>query len=561
MSTNKMKRTLLAVSISLAGAAHAGPVLLAENSAVMDAWAQAGGQPAEVVTGEEGGTRLEWQNNVALDVYRTEASGGNTLTPQSTGDYRSLSLNSNFQRQRAAGDISTGLLGLAVVNDRAVNRSDVHIGSLQLTHAQGNSRFALGDVAAAYSPLGVNLGLRGVQLDQKVGQATISGVLGVVAESWETLAQEVDATAAQRNVAAARLEMPAGLDGLRASASIATHGDDAGNLDGQMAAAPELSGDVGTIGLAFSRQRYQLALEAGFSRWEQEGGASGDDKAVTVDAGWQGEKAGVRAGWHDIGSDYAGLSGQAMGGVSETYLAGTWQAREWLALNSDLRYSENAARVTTTPAPAVQPATRSDRAMLGAGIRFPQWPALSLQLSAQSAQGENSDGSDNVNHNGSVMLALTRDDWYGNVGSQLGTVKNDAPGASAVNGDLTTLSLGLGRRWANLAGLAVDIGFNANDQQQDLDSGASTESRSGNLNLSASHERAGRAAVVAMLGTVTNPVTGATLDQSSWQVDYSYPLRKHGQVGLFWRDVSDNAGDGVLESSTTSWGLKYAGTF
>lgn len=556
-----MKKTLLAVSISLVGSAHAGPLLLADNGAVMEAWAQGGGQPAAVLTGEEGGTRIEWQNSIALDVYRTDASGGSTLTPHASGDYRHLSLNSNFQRQGAGGAVSTGLLGLAVVNDRAVNRSDVHIGSLQLAHARGNSRFALGDVAAAYSPLGVNLGLRGVQMDRKVGNATVSGVLGMVAESWETLAQEVDATAPRRDVAAARVELPTGLEGLRASASVATHREDGVSVGSQQLSVQELSGDVGTVGLAFSRQRYQVGVEAGFSRWEQEGGASGDDRAVTVDAGWQGDKVGLRAGWHDIGTDYAGLSGQAMGGVSETYLAGSWQAREWLALNSDLRHSENTARAATMPAPAVQPASSSDRAMLGAGIRFPKWPALSLQLSAQTAQGENSDGSDNINHNGSVMLALARDDWYGNVGAQLGTVQNDAANASAVNGDVTTLSLGFGRRWADLAGMAVDLGLNGSEQRQDLDSGASSESQSGSLNLACNHSRAGRASAVATLGTVTNPVTGASLDQSSLQVDYSYPLRKHGQVGVFWRDVSDNAGGGTLESSTTSWGLKYAGTF
>jgi hypothetical protein len=199
--------------------------------------------------------------------------------------------------------------------------------------------------------------------------------------------------------------------------------------------------------------------------------------------------------------------------------------------------------------------------MLGAGFQFPRWPGLSLQLSTQASLGENKDGSNNRNHSGSAMFMFTREDWYGNLGSQLSRVDNDAPSASSVNGDITTISAGVGRRWPELAGWMLDLGLNANNQRQSLDNGQHTESQSGSLNLAANHDRAGQVSLNAMKGTVTNPVSGSTLDQTSLQFDYRYPLGRHGQLGLYWRDVSDLAGSSALESTSTTWGLKYAGSF
>lgn len=560
-----MNKTLLSLAVALAsvagGAAQAANVQLAENQAVLDAWAQAGGQPAAVVTDGDGGTRLEWRNSISVDAYHTEAEGSALLTPKVTGDYRNVTIDSGLAQARADGSRVDGTLGFSVVNDRSVASDDVHIGTLQLARTGRQSRVAFGDVAASYSALGLNLGLRGLAVDRKVGDTTISGAVGVVAESWETLAGRVDATSLQRNVGGVKVDMPAGIDGLRASLSFAAHQDDESSISDGLSTPEALEGNVATAGLAWTHERITATLEAGSSRWQQAGGTEGDDTALTVDVAWNGEGSSLRSGWHEIGESYGALSGATLGGIREAYVAGSRQVNDWLSLNADARHTENEPAVQVNPPPAVQAAAESDRVMVGAGINFTRWPGASLQLSLTSSDGENSDGTDNTAEAGALTFGYTQDAWFGNLGWQRSTVQNDAAGGLATSGDVDTWSAGLGRRWDALAGWALDASLNGSNQVQSFDSGGEADSTAWTLSLAGEHERLGRIDLSAMTGQVTNPLTNETLDQESLQADYAHGLGKYGELGLYWHDVTDLSGDSGLESSDSTWGLKYSGQF
>ncbi|MDO9175276.1 MAG: hypothetical protein Q7V62_10770 [Actinomycetota bacterium] len=558
---NRLNRTMLAVAILAGSAAQAANLQLADNDAVLNAWAEAGGKPAAVVDDGEGGTRMQWHNGATLDAYRTEATGSALLTPKTTGDYHNLSVDSGFTRNGADGAVTEGTLGFSVVNDQSVASDDLHIGGLQLVRSNKDTRYAFGDVAASYSQLGVNLGLRGVQADHKFGDTTVSGAVGAVAESWETLAGTVDPTSLRRDVAALKVDAPAGVAGLRASVSIATHRDDDSSIPDGLSTPAAMDGHVATAGLAWTHERLVVNLEGGSSKWQQDGGVEGKDSAVVLDATWSGDKRSLRAGWHDIGAEYGSLSGAALGGVSEGYVAVSAQANDWLTLNGDVRHTENEPASNTKPPLTVQPAASADRAMLGAGISFEKWPGAALQLSVTGSDGENSDASKNRNNSGAVMLSYAKDVWNTNLGWQRSTVDNGSTSAQSANGDTDTLSAGIGRRWEELAGWAVDAALNGSSQAQSLDNGQNADSVSYTLSLACEHERLGRLDLSATQGEVTNPVDNSTLDQQSVQADYSHPVGSHGQLGLYWHDVADLQGNTGLESSDTTWGLKYSGSF
>lgn len=553
---------LAAVFSGWSGTSHAGAILLADNSQVLQAWQQSTGGTAtpQLVEQAGGGTSLQWQGGVTLDVYRNSSSGGNLVTPLRDGGFYKLQVQGDVRGTDETGAVSYLQFSASHTDDQGVisHAPGGQINTLQLGRAGEGYLVSLGDVAANFSALGTNSALRGLMGQRLFGQTLLAATAGVQDESWEALAEVVDRTKYLRQVYAAKLETPLSQSG-KVFATLQGYEDDAGSLASGVSALAPSSARSATVGFSLQGGQFNVQGEAGLSRWREDGQSQKSDRAFVVDAGWAFETYGLRAGYHDIGKHYVSLSSQGGNGIREAYLNGNWMAADWLNLTADLRHSEN--ELAATPPPTIPPtpptanAAKNNALAMTASITFgPEHPAWSLLLSQSISDGKNGDDSTNRNQGYGATVSYAGQNWNSSLGYNLTKVKND--GASSTSGETDAWVFNVGKMWTDET-WSLGLNFTASLQDQALVVGSGPRTSTWQLGLSSQRTGWGTLTASYMNGN-TEQSGGDELKQRGWQLEASHPFGAQNAVKLYFRDnqVSGSTVTPSADYSEQSAGLQ-----
>jgi hypothetical protein len=551
--------TCLPALLQTASPATAETTRLADNTEVLTDWQQraGGGQRAELVAQDDGGTHIEWKGGITLDQYNNRASGGTLLNPALNGNFYKLQLQGDLRGISSGGNLSYFQFSALQSNDRAIQRDPMLLQSAQVGWAGEGYQVALGDVAPDFSPLGTSLGLRGVLAQKQIGQSLISVSAGTLVPSWNSLVEPTQRTEYLRNVAAAKFDLPLG-SATRAFASLQSYADDPASLDSGLSALAPASGRTGTVG--FSHQQGQLTVtgEAGLSQWSETGQAGQRDNAYMLDLNYAGQGYSLRGGHHKLGVYYTSLSAQAAPGIVETYLNGNWQAKSWLTLQGDLRRSKNSVGGGT-----LVNAINTDSASFSESLTFGDGrPGLSLLLNQSLSVGKNANASTNRNSGYGAALNYTQPVWNTALGYTLRAVENQA--SPSTSGQIDTWTWLLGRAFSdnlNDPTWRADLQLTLGLQNQTLDSGSSTRTLQYGFGVAASQLGWGTLNASVTLGTVKPTGGGADLRNYDYQLEATHPFKNGNNFKVYLRESRLFSGDPSLSNSTRTFGAQLALVF
>ena len=538
--------------LSLAGSPVGASETLQDNATVLAQFAQASGGPApQLVAGEDGATQIEWHGGATVDFYSRSASGGATLTPYSGGHYHRIGMQSDLRGTAPEGDVSWTQFALTQSDDpSAIQLGNSQINTLSAGRAGRGYRMAFGDVAVNHSSLGANMPLRGLLAQRYFGQTLVSASAGVIAESWEALADQGRRRMFLKNAYALKAESPFGQN-LQAYATVQGYREDGDSVGANALALVPSFGNSATAGLNWREGRYYLQAEGGLSRYGEKGLDGHRDRALIVDGGWQGDKLGLRLGHHDLGRYYASLSGLAGAGIRETYANANWQTTTWMSLTGDVRRSENqmAAPPVPPPPPTIPPTPvtpytpfvgKTEAANLRAQFTFVDVPGLGLGLNVGGSHGESSGGGSNRNANQGASLSYMRPAWNASLGYQNGTLKNSIAAGTDSRSD--TWMASYGRNWSDATDVApaswmLNATASGSFQRQHLENG--TTSALNTLNLVVMGERSAWGRLSAILGgSRGHDATGGELRQHWYQLDAGRALGQRGGIRLYLRAMN-----------------------
>lgn len=524
---------------------------LEDNATVLAQFAQASGGPApQLVQDEEGATKIEWHGSATVDFYSRSASGGATLTPYSGGHYHRIGMQSDLRGTAPEGDVTWMQFALTQSDDPSLLLlGNSQINTLSAGRAGQGYRVAFGDVAVNHSSLGANLPLRGLLAQRYFGQTLVSASAGVIAESWEALADQGRRRMFLKNAYALKAETPFGQN-LQAYATVQGYREDGDSVGANALALVPSMGHSATAGLNWREGRYFLQAEGGLSRYGEKGLDGHRDRALIVDGGWQGDKLGLRLGHHDLGRYYASLSGLAGAGIRESYANASWQAARWMSLTGDVRRSENQmAAPPVPPPPATIPPTpvtpytpfvgKTEAANLRAQFTFADVPGLGLGLSVGESHGKSSGGGSNRNANQSANLTYMRPAWNASLGYLNGKQSNSISGSDSRS---DTWMASYGRNWSDATDVApaswmLNATASGSFQRQHMENG--TTSTLNMLNLVVSGERSSWGRLSAILGgSRGHDATGGELRQHWYQLDAGRALGQRGGIRLYLRAMS-----------------------
>jgi len=556
------------IVLGLASSSARAGTQFSDNSTVLSQFAQASGAPApRLAPDEDGATRIEWHGGATVDFYSRSASGGATLTPYSGGHFHRIGMQSDLRGTASEGDVSWAQFALTQSDDpSAIMLGNSQINTLNVGRAGLGYRVAFGDVAVNHSSLGANLPLRGLLAQRYFGQTLVSASAGVIAESWEALADQGRRRMFLKNAYALKAESSFGQN-LQAYATVQGYREDGDSVGANVLALVPSSGSTATAGLNWREGRYYLQAEGGLSRYGEKGLDGHRDRALIVDGGWQGDKLGLRLGHHDLGRYYASLSGLAGAGIRETYANASWQAAQWMSLTGDVRRSENrmAAPPVPPPPPTIPPTPvmpytpfigKTEAASLRAQINFPSVPGLGLGLSAGESHGKSSGGASNRSQNQGATLSYAAMAWNASLGYQNSKQSNSVTAGSDSRTD--TWSASYGRNWSDAtdvvpASWTLNATATASTQRQHLETGATAALNTLNLVISGERQPWGRLSAI-LGGSRGHDATGGGLRQYWYQLDAGRALGQRGGLRLYLRGTSS-----FQDRAAIAWRDRLAG--
>lgn len=530
---------------------------LADNGTVLSQFAQAAGGPApQLVQADDGATKIEWHGGATVDYYSRSTSGGAMLTPYSGGHFHRTGMQSDLRGTSPEGDVSWSQFALTQSDDPSVlYLGNSQINTLNAGRAGQGYRFAVGDVAANHSTLGANVPLRGAMAQRYFGQTLLSASGGVIAESWEALADRGRRRMFLKNAYALKAERPFSQN-LQAYATVQGYREDGDSVSSNVLALVPSTGHSATAGLNWREDRYFLQAEAGLSRFGEKGLDGHRDRALIADGGWQGEKLGLRLGHHDLGRYYASLSGLAGAGIKETYANANWLAASWMSLTGDVRRSENKmAAPPVPPPPATIPPTPitpytpfvgvTEAANLRAQFTIADIPGLGLGLSVGESRGKSGGGTagssgTNRSQNQGANLTYAKPVWNASLGYQNSKQSNSIAAGSDSRTDTWTAAYG--RNWSDATDIVqaswmLNATVAGSVQRQNIEGGATATLNTLNLVLSGEKNGWGRMSAI-LGGSRGHDATGGDLRQHWYQLEAGRAVGQRGGVRLYVRAMS-----------------------
>lgn len=543
---------------------------IASNDQVLQTYQQgnAGGQQPQLVTQEDGSTRIEWHGGVSVDAYNQNISSGNGSmnTPLRTGNYYRGVIQSDLRGIGPLGDTSYFQLGLTHTDDRAVlSQYPRQINALHIGRVGQGYQVAMGDVAPNFSALSSALAARGALAQIQLGQATVSGYGGVVAESWEALETLVPRNQFLRDVYGFKAEY-AFTPGFKAYVTGQSADEREGSITNTTVAsiANPAKGRSGTLGFAYQDGPFQVTGETAASHYEQTNADSRSGNASLLDAAWTGQEIALRGGYHDIDAKYTNLiSTMATPGIEEVYANADWRAANWISLGADLRNSKFRTLATSITASTT---TDTDSGGLRANINFgPEHPGWGLALQhAGSDARESVNGYHSRNKQSSAMLNYSSPTWMAGVGYGFATLRNQA--SPSTDSNTPSLNVTLGKTWTDANNIApaswsINTNLSASFQDQKIIGGSSTKNTNYGLNINAQKVDWGTLGISLTSGYLTQPIAGPTLKQRSAQIDASHPFSTQGAFKLYARHTERNVGSETLKSAERLAGAQVTYNF
>lgn len=506
------------------------------NDPALDAWSEATGADAPtLVTAQDGSTQLVWTGTATLDVYARDASGGELLTPVESGAFHAVGVQGDWRGETEEGEWTWAQIAAALGNDPAVLPGTAQLGSFQVGRATRDWRLTVGDVPVLHSNLGTSTALRGWSMRHRSEALSLSFAAGVVAPSWESLADPALRTQPLRNAVAFRIGMP--LASSATAFGTLQAFDDGSAVVSEAAVRLPASGYSATFGLNLRHGRFTLQTEAGASRLTEQNAASEPGAALLIDATWLWSAVQLRAGHHDLSSSFATLSASALPGLRETYANGAWSVTPTTSLSLDLRDTLNRNAGEMPPPlddplaiPTTQP-SRTRAVTLQATTAPARLPGVSLSVAASRSLGVNPDGGRNDLDNASASLSYVRPQWHATLGYQLG--RADIGGGAASNSTLRGVSAALGREYTDLfPGWSLNAQLRSQLQQQEIDGGGGTRLAGVELQLQLRNEPLGSLALTGSYARGRDP-SGARLQQHALRIDAERPLDKRTRLRIY----------------------------
>ena len=571
----------------------------ADNAAALQAWQAAAGEGAtpQVVQQPDGSTRLEWKGNVVVDAYRNDittppsAPGAPPFaTPLRSGDFGKGLFSTDLRFVTPEGVVTYAQGSLLASNDRAVlTRYSSQLTTLQAGRIAPGQQILAGDVAPQFSTLGTMLGIRGLSVVQQLDSWQLSGQAGVLAESWEALANRtpVDGTPARtrylRDVYGAKAEK-AFIPEFKIFATGQGFRDRAGSLPTAQQFMQPAEGSSASTGFTWQKDNAQLVGEIAGSRYEERHQDQRDGTAKVIDGQWRFAEWNLRGGWHDIDANYVSLSQVVPPGVKEIYGGGDWNAKTWLQLALDVRNATmrtpsiifkppvdplapiDPAAPPVAPLPAPGTTTKSRSVTPRATVNFgPDYPGWNASLQDMEIEGTDGTGQKNRSSNWSVALNYASPVWMGNATMGGGRMRNEA----FQTGDSRTRAyqLMVGAQHVDPAPSgtplwAVNWNLTAQQQTQELTfTGGEMRLRNLMLTLGAQRIDWGQLNLVLGEAVMTQPTGGPDLTTTTVQLEAIRPLSGQNFVKAYIRDIHRNKGDPNLRTDELTYGLQLSVTW
>lgn len=568
----------------------------AANQQVLRSWQQQTGQsipfglPAALdpATGKpkaDAGQGLEFHGQIELGAYNSKVSnpsGNPALGSARDGNFGKLVFQGDVRTRNAEQDVTYAQGTFTSTDDRGFqSRYATQINNLQVGRTGIGYQIALGDVAASFSGLSTNQGLRGILLAKDIGAFALTGYAGVVADSWEALAgrDTRDGQPARlrnlRDVMGVKTEykiIQQGASQASVYATLQNYRDRAGSATAPSPLAPlpvgtviapltTLEGTVVSLGGKFNQGNLQLTSELASSRTKDQSATqdSANDQAFVVDTLYKIGSVSLRAGHHNLGANYAALAQTNAPGVRETYAGADWQITPQLLWGIDARtaVTRAATLAALTGGAGLLAAKQSNLDSLSNRLSYSlqDIPGLAFSLSDTRSQGRDLIGNANKIDTTQLGASFANSNWNANVLLGFGHYKSAA--MPSLDSNNSNWQLFVGRNWR---AASVTLGLQATVGQQTqkfLTSATSSPSNNMGLYLQATHPMLGSLNAGWQQQSLSQPTAGAPrLKSDSFNLDISRDFGPNWNAKAYAKASKRNQGDALLQYGERVVGLQ-----
>lgn len=552
------------------------------NEQLLETWKRETGQTPPAVEKKNEEARLESTGNLILDGYHRQISAQDPLlSPFKPGTFGRIALTSDFKLIQPAGDITAFQAAFVGSNDRSiVARYPNQIINVQAGQTGASFGINTGDYAVNYSQLGVSTGLRGIALTSKIENWTVSGLAGIISESWEalvnrsTLDNSFARTRYLRNIAGAKVERefsPA----LKFYVAAQRFSDRENSLSEELRyQLPAASRGVST-GFKWQEQSFTLDGEVASSHYSEKDGSKRNGMAGLLDGTYRTEKWVWRAGYHDIDAGYISLAQAVPPGIREHYIGTDWNPANWFTAGVDYRHSSSRTLqfipsdgplLPGSPLPPpnfiVVLASKADTVSGRANINFNERvPGLMLSMAASTTNSENAQGFGSRNTNLSSTLNFSSANWNANTTISGGTVENVLTPQYDSRNRGVQFAFGRNHSQTDIAGAPLwNMSWNialAEQRQQLVNDGTETRARSISFSLTGQRTGLGQFNFFLARSANTQPGTGQEFVTYTYQLEASRPISGQNEIKLYFRGARRNTNVPEAKVDERAGGLQF----
>ena len=550
-------------------AAHAQQdesVLVAPNDKIIQSWQQSnlGGSAPVLKREEDGSTRLEWQGGISLDSYTNEvqSANGNVNSSLRPGTFYKNTVNSDLRAIHKDNSVEYFQLGLTNSDDLSVlSQNPDQINNIQIGRTGENYMLALGDIAPNFSSLSSSLGVRGLYGQREFRGMTAYGFAGLVTESWESLDSKVPSYQYIKDVHGIKVEKAFG-SYLRTYATTQAYSERVpSNLAQTLWSTPGKSHSL-SVGFQYQKEQFSVTGETAGSNYSDDGTSDRQGHATIVDGNWRGESVSLRAGHHDLASEFTSLSLAAQAGVLESYAGVDWTASSWVTLATDLRKSKNSTLSTASVASTF---VDTDAVAVRANISFgPDHPGWAASLQQAEAQSINSASQGSYRSDFTSMLNYATPLWTAGLGYGEGKVTNEAWSASDSLND--SWSVNVGRTFSDASPdlpqtWSASINFSATSQAQRFLAGDQTSNTNYTVTFAGQRNGWGNVNFLVTTGETIQPYGAPNLRLRGFQLNAVHPFSAGSSIKIYLRSTERNIDDPTLSSREDVAGLQLTYSF
>ncbi len=535
------------------------------NQQVLQKWQSQTGQTGAV--NAQG--QVEFHGDATLDVYRSSVSnpsGKADLTPLKAGTFEKIVLQGDVRSTSADDDVIYAQGVITGSNDRSVLARYANVvNSVQIGRSGVGYQLSFGDVVAAFSSLGSNLGLRGTIGTKELGGLTVTGFAGTVAESWEALTNRAALDGLQtrtrylRDVIGAKAEYKISNE-FTGFMTLQNYHDrmDSAELSSGSAA---LEGRITSLGSKYVNGNFQATAEVARSeKKDLLSNANVSGNALVLDATYRVDSVALRAGHHDLDANFASLAQTTTAGIREWYVGADWSITPQLTYGVDVRDA-----VTRVAAQGKTPSSQSSLQSFTNRINYNvlTMPGFTFSVSDTRNKGKDALLNSTLNDSTQFVTSYANADWSANALVGIGRARN--PANEAADSKNKNWQMTIGRNLSNAnaekqADWTLGLQATAGRQLQALIT-TSSETRTSNIgiNLSGTSQSYGNLNLGWLRQRSTQPIEGAaSLTTDTLNIDWSKSFGQQLTMKAYAKVNRRNHGDLLLQVDERIIGVQGA---